>query len=1047
MLAGARSLLAQPASGATSPAALGQTAHVQADFGRFPLSFEATEDNSIFVARGSGYSVQLGPDGARLRLGTDDAVAMQLEGANTITPAAADLLPGKVNYILGNDPKRWRTNIPTYAKVTYSNVYPGVDLVYYGNHQALEYDLTLAPRASVKSIRLRFAGAKIGLEANGDLKIAGQHGAIAFHQPVAYQMQGAIRQPVRARFVKISDTEIAFAVGRYDRNLPLVIDPQIVYSTYFSGATPVAIAVDSAGSAYITGGTYGGLPVTAGAFETTSPKPPAPPNSTAHPNVFITKLSPDGQSLVYSTYLGGTYGDRGNAIAVDAAGDAYVTGWAISTDFPVTAGAFQTTNREPDAFAPAAFVTKLDPSGSRLVYSTYLGGSVESPGAYNFVAGDVAYGIAVDATGDAYVTGAAYSFDFPLTAGAYQTTNKAAANHASNVYVAKLNADGTALVYATYIGGSGVPTEGYTTGPPVFIPATATSNAGWQMNVTTLQGDIPAGIALDGAGNAYVAGTSASLDYPTTPGALQTTNRTMADPSRLGPGYQGFVTKLNPTGTALVYSTYLGGSGSLWYALAPDESSFYVEFSDTLTAIAVDPAGNAYVAGQSGSTDYPVTPGAIQATNPQAGGPAAGQSTGFYSSVFSEFDPTGGLTYSTYFDGSTAQINETDGAKGIAIDGSGSVYIDGTTSASDFPVTINAVQAKYAAGQYKLRDGLAAGVNAYLTVFHPAASQLVFSTYLGGSTIDTAIGLAYGAQDNAYLVGTTASSDFPITPHAFETTPGGDFITKINIDPPGKVFTRSVLTVGQPAYGQLSLLATVYPLTITLQEPTLTGAVTFLGNGTALGPPVPLGNSAPTASMTTSITGPLTLGCTYSGDTYYASSICTVNPDFAILLANPTVTVSTGDQITTTATLISLGFAGSITTVCDSVPAHLACQTSPLSNVLTVNGTSAVSIHLDTEIARNTTLGRLSDRSPAQFAFLLLPCSLLAGLRLRLRGQRYAASMCCALALTLATVALSGCGELIVPYKLPAGTYTVSIVARSGGFTPHTAQLTVIVTP
>ena len=378
VLAGGWPLFGQPVvRAASSLPARPQAARVDKDFGRIPLSFEPSSDNSSFIAHGSGYSVRLNPDGALLSLGQDDVVIMKLQGSDPAKPTARDLLPGTVNYFLGNDAKHWRTSIPTYAKVAYSGVYPGIDLVYYGDHRALEYDLVVAPKASVKSIRIRFAGARINLAANGDLQIKAQHGSIAFHQPIAYQSINVHKQPVQARFVKINDTEVAFAVGHYDRRQPLVIDPQIIYSTYFNGATVQAIAVDSAGSAYITGAAATTLPVTAGAFQTTDPE--YSPNSKNAPQsaAFVSKLSPDGGSLVYSTYVGGTHQETGTAIAVDSSGNAYLTGTTRSPDFPVTSGAFQPTNRNPNENT-TGFLVKLNPSGSGLVYSTYLGGSGHS---------------------------------------------------------------------------------------------------------------------------------------------------------------------------------------------------------------------------------------------------------------------------------------------------------------------------------------------------------------------------------------------------------------------------------------------------------------------------------------------------------------------------------------------------------------------------------------------------------------------------------------------------------------------------------------------
>ncbi len=1028
----------QPAAG--PPVA---KARVKADYGRLPLSFAAAEDGSSFLARGSGYSVYLTRDGALLRLGTDDAVAMKLEGARASLPVAKDLLPGKVNYFIGNDPKRWRTNLPTYAKVAYAGVYPGVDLLYYGNHQALEYDLLLAPRSSVKPIRIQFAGAKLSLEQNGDLKIQGPHGAIAFHQPIAYQMQGSNKQPVPARFVMISETEIGFTLGHYDHAQPLVIDPQLAYSTYFNNAGGGAIAVDSAGSAYITGDSAGGLPLTPGAFDTTNHQPP-PPGAKNYIDsyAYVAKLSPDGESLAYSTYFGSVGGGEYPwAIAVDSAGDAYVVGQTGSQDLPVTPGAFQA--QSPN-LKGSAFLTKFNPSGSGLVYSTYLGGSKYGE--------DIAFGVAVNASGEAYVTGEAFSIDFPVTPGAYQTTNNAAAHGEPNAFVTRFNASGSGLIYSTYIGGSGDNGLGY----PIGVPGSIDILFGFQ-------GDEGVGIAVDTAADAYIVGNSTSIDYPTTPGAFQTTNKT-ATPPRLGQDYEPVVTKLNPTGTALLYSTYLGGRGTLTTGMDSTGKTVTAESPDFLSAIAVDASGNAYVAGQSGSSDYPVTADALQKTNKEIGSGASD-----WTSVFSVLNSAGsGLLYSTYLGGSKNSqgggylasngpgTSPSDIANGIALDGNGNVYVAGNTSAPDFPVTPDALEETLHA-QF-------GSPTTYFAAFHLPDFQMVYSTYLGGSVAEVLVGLASDKQGNAYLSGLTESSDFPVTANAFQTSlagtptrmngmvfsPSAGFVTKIGFNTTGQnlILTRSTLTTSAAANGQTTLTATVTPLSIAPAEPVLTGDVTFYNNGSPLGSPVPVGNPATTASLTIPVpAGATSLSCAYSGDTYYAASNCPLQPDFSIALTNPTVTVQSGGNVTTAATLTSIGgFTDGIGVACTNVPAHIVCKVTPATTTLLAYNTATVSVFLDTSIppiAQN----HPRTPSPIQFAILLLPVGLLAGLRTRRMAARYA-TILSAVTLALSMIALTGCGEIIVPYQVPAGTYTIPITgtAQTSGIT-HTTQLTLVVTP
>ncbi len=677
-----------------SEAAIG--ARVREAYGRVPLSFEANQgqtDSSVkFLSRGSGFTLFLTsieavlvlrqprgePSAASHEAGvkargsekTDAAVVrMRLEGANA-RPQMVGLeeLSGKSHYFLGNDPAAWRTNIPTYARVSYQEVYRGIDLVYYGNQGRLEFDFVVAPGADPGAIRLRFQGAVgLAIDAQGDLILATAGGDIRLHKPVVHQEVEGGRREIAGAYVLKEGDEVGVDVAVYDTGKPLIIDPVLSYSTYLGGRGAdqgLGIAVDASGNAYVTGVTESvNFPTTAGAFQ---------PTLRGFTDVFVTKLNPTGSALVYSTYLGGSGSDFGSGIALDASGNAYVTGSTSSVNFPTTAGAFQTTL---GGFTDA-FVTKLNPTGSALVYSTYLGGSGGD---------DVGNGIAVDASGNAYVRGATESANFPTTAGAFQTTF---GGGAEDVFVTKLNPTGSALVYSTYLGGSGqdcgfgiaVDASGnaYVTGftESANFPTTAgafqTTYGGFtdafvtKLNPTgsalvysTYLGgsgfDSGNGIAVDASGNAYVTGDTRSFsDFPTTAGAFQTTFGGGAD--------DVFVTKLNPTGSALVYSTFLGGSGN-------EEGQ----------GIAVDASGNAYVTGETRSPNFPTTAGAFQTT---LGG---GASTDAF---VTKLNPTGSaLVYSTYLGGSGG-----DGGFGIALDASGNAYVTGFTESANFPTTAGAFQ-------------------------------------------------------------------------------------------------------------------------------------------------------------------------------------------------------------------------------------------------------------------------------------------------------------------------------------------------------------------
>jgi hypothetical protein len=490
-------------------------------YGKLPLSFEAnwgqTDAQVKFLSRGSGYTLFLTGTEAVLSLRQNEesnqrgrknqitqdrllqtparskssVLRMSLIGANPAAEVSGlEKLPGKSNYFVGNDPEKWHANLPHYARVHYQNVYPGIDLAYYGKQRQLEYDFIVKPGADPNQIRLGFDGAKeIWIDENGDLVLTTEGGDVRQHKPVIYQEVAGSREEVAGSYVVKANGEVGFEIGAYDRSQPLVIDPVLSYSTYLGGDSydlGYGIAVDSAGNAYVTGWTTSSDFPTPNAFQA---------SYSGTNDVFVTKLTASG-GLSYSTYLLGDGGDYGQGIAVDAAGNAYVTGLTTSSNFP-TLNAFQ-ANYGGDQ---DVFVTKLTASGE-LSYSTYLGGN--SP--------DLGYGIAVDSTGNACVTGQTGSTNFPIL-NAFQ----ASFGGTQDVFVTKLTASG-GLSYSTYLGGNDL-------------------NFGY-------------GIAVDSAGNAYVTGYTYSANFPIL-NAFQ---------ASFGGGIDAFVTKLT-AGGGLSYSTYLGGAG------------------------------------------------------------------------------------------------------------------------------------------------------------------------------------------------------------------------------------------------------------------------------------------------------------------------------------------------------------------------------------------------------------------------------------------------------------------------------------------------------
>jgi hypothetical protein len=781
------------------------------NYDRLPLSFEANQGQADaqvkFLSRGSGYSVYLTDRAAILalhkpagpapgisatgsksgalthRYRTDD-IRMEIVGANRDRQVAGtEQLPGYVNYFIGQDPAQWRRNVPTYARVQYSGVYPGVDLVYYSHQGQLEYDFILAPRADPNSIELRFAGArKMTLTAEGDLTVAAAHGQVAFHKPVIYQEANGHRLRVAGGFMLRDDGGIGFSLGRYDRSKSLIIDPVLEYSTYMGGSnvdSAYAIAVDGDGSAYVAGDTNSAnFPVTKGALDT---KYKGQGNLFVN---FVSKLNRSGTALLYSTYLGSgaCYGEGSLAngllalprigLTVDGDGNAYIAGSVCSGEFPVTKGAFQTTILAGGA---PAYVAKLNSAGSDLIYATYLGGS----------GGDVATALAVDAAGDAFVAGYTASIDFPVTSGAFQTENRGAANLAFNGFVTELNPTGTNLVFSTYLGGSG----------------------GFAGSI----GDIANAIALDRNGSAYVAGVTFSDDFPITKGAFQTRNRGYTAERVSG---NAFVSKLNATGTALMYSSYLGGSGSPGSAGA-----------DAAYALAVDGSGNAYIAGSAVSPNFPVTPGAFQRKNKAAGVGQYPGNNGFITKV----DLTGeALVYSTFLGGS-ANGMASDGAGGdavnaITIDHAGHAYVTGITSSADFPVTQGAFQTVN-------RSFSSRGFNGFVAELDSSGATLVSSTYLGGSGQDFGTALSMDTGGMVYVAGYALSHDFPVSEEAFRETNHGfinAFIAKLDLR---DTTTASVTTLSSSANPQTVGKPVTFTAAVAPTAPTADGAADRIPTG------------------------------------------------------------------------------------------------------------------------------------------------------------------------------------------------------------------------
>jgi len=959
---------------------------ILASYGKLRLAFEKNEGQSDvrvrFLAHGPGYALFLDADEAVLSLNRGNAersslnantkapqddnlqvsrredseqaatgltLRMSLIGANTNARIGGlDELSGKTNYLVGNDPREWHTNIPNYARVECTDVYPGVALVYYGSHHQLEYDFVVAPHADPSAIRFAIGAfqtstdayrvAHVDISTSGDLVVHTGTGEVRFHKPVAYQnSRSEKKRLVEASYILDRTQGIKLRIGPYDQEKPLIIDPVLSYSTYLGPSGGIyAIAVDSSGNAYVTGGNNRtGFPTTPGAFETTCTG-----GCSSYGSSFVTRFNSTASALVYSTYLGGTLGITfGNSIAVDSAGDAYVTGATGASDFPTTTGAFQTACNSCSGSTETAFVTELDPSGSAPVYSTFLG-SPSSSGA----------GIAVDSSGDAYVAGSTSTTNFPVTPGSYQPQN----NGQTNAFITKLNSSGSALIYSTYLGGT---------------------NA-----------DTAAGIALNSAGNAYIVGNSGSNDFPTTPGAYQSCPRC---------GNVLFATELSTDATTLVYSTLLGGVTEANYP----------------GGIAVDSSGNAYVTGVTYASDFPTTPGAFQTACPTGDcGPInGGRGSGI--AFVTKFNASGtAALYSTYLGGSGYSVGTA-----VVADGGGNAYVGGYTESLNFPLTPNAFQS--ACTNCTTNNG-----DAFLSELNASGSSLLYSTYLGGSQKvqeDAAHGIALDSNGNIYLAGQALSTNFPTTPGVFQPTASsstiGAFVAKFAFGSPAAGVTPANLSFGSTLAGSMSgsqpvTLNNSGSQTLTISNIGVTGTnggdfsqTNNCGSSVAAGTSCTITvtfSPTTTGAMAASLTitddasdSPQTVSLTGTGTDYSFSAATGSNcPSGGNCSTSATVTAGQTATYDLQVSPVS-GFNGTVTLGCTDALAKSTCAVSPAS--VTANGTSATAFSVTVTTTASSASAPLSKlttwRTPSQpmnFFILFALALLLAGSMVAVRNSR-----------------------------------------------------------
>ncbi|MHB8069309.1 MAG: DUF7948 domain-containing protein [Desulfobaccales bacterium] len=717
-------------------------AQVVENYGQMPLFFTENPgqiDSKVkYLARGKGQAVFFTPEGMILSLKRSPdktkgqkvaakpaVIQLHPEGMRPgVEIMATEPLEGKVNYYQGNDPAKWRANVPTFKSVLFREAYPGIDLKFYGSGQQMEYDLIVKPGADPKQVKFRYQGIKgLTVTKDGDLNLTlAGGGKLLQKKPVIYQEIAGQRVSREGKFRLMPDKRgYGFDLAAYDSRYPLIIDPVIFYSSYLGGNTwesANAIAVDKVGSAYVVGTTQSTN------FPTLNP---SQGTFAGVEDAFVTKFNPVGNGLVYSTYLGGSNDDIGLGIALDAFNNVYVVGETASTNFPIVGAPIQPTLNG----VTNAFFTKFDAAGT-MAYSTYLGGSKDASGVTG-TGSDTGSAIAVDTAQIVYVAGTTISTDFPVTAAkAFQATPRASG--AQNIFISKINpaiGGPPGLLYSTYLGGS----VADTLGGLAIDPGSATPNV-------------------------YLAGGTQSHDFPVTAAtAFQTTNKGSIN---------AFVTKLNPNvagAAGLVYSTYLGGS--------VDPTTFAGGDDSATAGVAVDTTGNMYLAGYATSLNFPTQ------TPFQAALGGASATNAFVAKINPGLAGAASLIYSSYLGGGGSDI-----AWFIAVDSLGNAFLTGETSSTDFPILGSPFQ-----------KNLTGFPNAFVAQINNLGAK-VYATYLGGTVADYGFGIAADTLkfESIYLAGFTFSTDFPTTPGAFQTTRqsalASGFVTKMRI----KAFIPVVIT-------------------------------------------------------------------------------------------------------------------------------------------------------------------------------------------------------------------------------------------------------------
>jgi len=721
------------------------TASAALNPGNLPLWFEAGSPTQ-YIARGQGLQVGITAAGSEIFMQRQDgdraSVRMTFVGGNsTANISGAEKLEAKINRFIGNDSSKWQKGVPTFAKVRATEIYPGVDVVYYGSREKLEYDFQLAAGVNPEIIALRFDGAKISINPQGELVVSLNGGEIKQHRPIAYQTVAGQQTEVSAAWRIVDEHTAAFQIGSYNRALPLVIDPIVTFTTYFGGAageSAIGVAVSPVDNTiFICGQTFStkvtnGVPFsynTASAFTNFG-------GGSLTGDAFVARFTSDGSTLLSCTYLGGKSDDAAFAIAVDTAGHPYVAGYTQSTNFPVLnpisygsydgghlSGKIIPTIR---TFPGECFVTELEVDGSSLIYSTYLGGNKY----------DAAFGIAVDPAGNAYVTGYTTSTNFPVTEAAFQKQLKCpkAAYLYQNAFVAEIAAGGGQLNYSTFLGGTNNDTGNaiaYTNGHVIVVGETTSTNFPWTNGLAQCH---------------YLNGITNRQRFINT---------------------DGFVTSflVNGTNLDLQYSTFLGSSNL-----------------DVASSVAVDSTGNAYVVGWTTSMNFPTAfpiSGLSSYVRTNKSNFAVATNAFLTKLAWNDTSNSVETAFSQMFGGRGQDL-----ANGVALDSFNNVYVVGTASSTNFPVIIGSIPVDGTnsfSTNSCLRATNSGASDTFITAFAVGGGMLG-SAYVGGKANDFGNAIAIDTANTIIVVGSTTSTNLPVF-NAFQKYRNGTndtFISKFN---------------------------------------------------------------------------------------------------------------------------------------------------------------------------------------------------------------------------------------------------------------------------